>query len=170
MRFLIPLVWLAGPALAQGAEETAYVIAMFTEQAQPLSFAEQVEVCGFVGFGPDGALTHSAPELGDYASCPLSWPDGMRMLASYHTHGIHDADYENELPSIQDLEGDMARGVQGWVATPGGRLWYVDAGRGQIVLMCPTGCLPVYPTYRPEDHGPIGKVYSLDALTRRLGG
>lgn len=161
------LVGAAGPVVAQSADEVAYVRDMF-QQMQRLSFQKGVEVCGFVGYDRDGRLAHSGPETGDYATCDMDWPGNLTVIASYHTHGLFDPDYVAEMPSDQDMLSDQSMAVNGWVATPGGRLWHVDSARMTTRQICMQSCLPRAPGYDPATDGSIAKSYDFDQLVRRL--
>ena len=59
--------------------------------------------------------------------------------------------------------------VNGWVSTPGGRLWFVDGRSGALRQICGRGCLPVDPGFVPEEHGPVPDALSLDGLYARFG-
>lgn len=122
---------------------------------QARSFAEKVELCAIIFEDREGALQSSEVRAGDEATCDLRYFDepGMAPLASIHTHGPFDADYDSEVPSMIDLEGDIESQMDGYVATPGGRLWRVDWERERTVLVCGAGCLAQHPAYRacPDD-------------------
>jgi hypothetical protein len=167
MRAIIALAFLASPALSQSREEVAFVRDVFA-QVQLLSFRKGVEVCGFVGYDRDGELAISGPEIGEYASCSMDWPANLTVIASYHTHGLFDADYINELPSDIDMLSDQSLGVNGWIATPGGRLWYVDSERMVTKQVCTLGCLPMAPGFLKTHGGLIAKGYRFDELVARL--
>ncbi|MBP1804965.1 DUF4329 domain-containing protein [Rubellimicrobium aerolatum] len=114
------LLLLPAMGQAQSRDEVEFVTALF-EEIQPLSFAKRREYCGFIGITSDGALSATPPVEGNRDSCPLEWPSGLDVRASYHTHGAFDFSYHNELPSDVDLLADRRLGVDGWIATPGGR-------------------------------------------------
>ena len=127
-------------ALAQQADEISYVKKIF-EDLQPVSIAENVEYCGYLGFNADGQLIHSQPTLGLEGSCMADDPIYIEVIiASYHTHGGHSLDYYNEVPSGEDMEGDADEGIDGYVATPGGRLWYIDSVDMIASQICGIGC------------------------------
>jgi hypothetical protein len=90
-------------------------------------------------------------------------------VSSWHTHAAWARGYDGEVPSIQDVEGDMSMGVNGWVATPGGRLWFVDGNTGALGRSAGADCLPVDPGFVPEEHGPVPDALSLDGLYQRFG-
>lgn len=68
-----------------------------------------------------------------------------------------------------DVEGDMSFGVNGWVATPGGRLWFIDGETGSTRQVCGRDCLPSDPNFFAEDYGPVAKEYTFEQLRRRFG-
>ena len=112
---------------AQQTVEVTLISSIF-EELQPVSFTQNVEYCGYVGFNTDGQLIASKPTRGDEGSCLADDPRYIEVItASYHTNGGHSLDYFNEVPSSEDMEGDADEGNDGYVATPGGRLWYIDS-------------------------------------------
>jgi len=122
---------------------------------QARSFDDRLELCAIIFEDSEGKLQSSEVRPGDEATCDLKYFDapGMAPLASIHTHGAFDADYDSEVPSLIDLEGDIGDRMDGYVATPGGRLWRVDWQRERAVLVCGAGCLAQDPAYRacPDD-------------------
>jgi hypothetical protein len=64
----------------------------------------------------------------------------------------------------------MAMGVNGWVATPGGRLWFVDGRTGALEQVCGADAFRWIPAFVPEEHGPVPETLSLDGLYRGSGG
>jgi len=157
------------PVSAQTAGETAFVTALMRAMNQ-LSVRFDREVCGFVLRDADGSYSSTKVSWGDAASCAsLPIAPGLVPVSSWHTHAAWAQGYDGEVPSIQDVQGDMALGVNGWVATPGGRLWFVDGRTGAIEQVCGRGCLPVDPGFVPEEHGPVPEALSLDGLHARFG-
>lgn len=155
-------------ALAQSAEESALIRRVFAE-LQPISFRENVEYCGYIGLDDDGRLVASRPTRGDESSCLADDPTEISVItASYHTHGAYSPDYYNEVPSGDDMEGDEEEGIDGWVATPGGRLWYIDTEDMITFQVCGIGCLPSDPRFVPGDMGQIAQSYSYRDLVRLL--
>lgn len=168
MRYLIPALLLATPSVAQDTEESALARAVLS-QLQPLSFANNIEYCGYIGLDDDGALIASTATPGDESSCLSDDPVEIAVItASYHTHGAYSPDYDSEIPSGDDVEGDEAEGIDGYVATPGGRFWYIDTTDMVISQICGIGCLPSDPGFQAGDWGPIDQSYSYDQLIERL--
>jgi hypothetical protein len=156
-------------APAQGAQETAFVMGLM-ESMNALSVRFNREVCGYILRHPNGAYSSTKVSWGGHASCAsLPVRDGMDVVSSWHTHAAWARSYDGEVPSIQDVEGDMRLGVNGWVGTPGGRLWFVDGQSGTMRQVCGRSCLPVDPGFVPEEHGPVGETYTLDGLYARFG-
>ena len=110
---------------AQERDEVAFVKGVFA-RLQPVSFRERREFCGYIGLDAKGNLIATKAARGDVSSCLADDPGDMDIIASYHTHGGFDPDHYSEIPSGDDMEGDEEEGIDGWVATPGGRLWYID--------------------------------------------
>ncbi len=159
---------LAPAASAQDAEESEYVQALMTSMNQ-LSVRFNREVCGFILQDAQGNYSSTKVSWGGEANCAsLPIEPGVRPVSSWHTHAAWGLGYDGEVPSIQDVEGDMRFGVNGWIATPGGRLWYVNGTTGFITQACGRGCLPSDPDFYPEEHGPVGETYSLDGLYQRF--
>ena len=168
LRYLLPLLLLAGQGAAQDAAERAVAEAALTA-LQPLSFSKHREYCGFIGYNDDGALEASRATPGTLAGCSADWPTDLAVVASYHTHGAFDRDYFNEVPSVIDVEGDHQFLLNGWVSTPGGRLWYIDGRARTIHLQCGPGCLPIAPGFYKGANGVIRERYTLDELRQFLG-
>lgn len=155
-------------AFGQSSDEEALMRAVFAD-LNPISIAQNVEYCGYMGFTADGELTVSPATLGDEGSCLADEPDNLELIiASYHTHGGHSPDYSSELPSGTDMEGDEDEGIDGWVATPGGRLWYIDTTDMITRQICGIGCLPADPEFVAGESGVIEQSYSYDDLVIKL--
>lgn len=164
---LLALLPLQAPA--QSAQETAFIMGLM-ESMNALSVRFNREVCGYVLRHANGAYSSTKVSWGGQASCAsLPVQDGMQPVSSWHTHAAWDPAYDGEVPSIQDVEGDMRMGVNGWVGTPGGRLWFVDGQTGSMRQVCGRGCLPVDEAFGAEDFGPVGETYTLDSLYARFG-
>lgn len=149
---------------AQSAEEEALVRDIF-ETLNPISINDKVEYCGYIGFDENGDLAYSPPTRGDEGSCLADDPVNLSTVTtSYHTHGQYHPDYYNETPSGTDMEGDEDEGIDGWVATPGGRLWYIDTTDMETYQVCGIGCLPADPDFVVGDMGVIEQSYSYDDL------
>jgi hypothetical protein len=158
-----------GQSKAQSATETAYVMALMRSM-NALSVRFNREVCGFILRDAQGRYSSTKVSWGGHASCAsLPLEEGMTAVSSWHTHAAWGRGYDGEVPSIQDVEGDMRFGVNGWVATPGGRLWFVDGKDGSMRQICGRDCLPTDPNFFPEEHGPVEGYYTLDDLYARFG-
>ena len=153
----------APPAAAQQAEEVA-VARRALAAAQELSFAKRREYCGFIGYDAAARLVATPPTAGTTATCAAPYPEDLAVVASWHTHGAFDRGYVNELPSDIDVEGDRNALLNGYVATPGGRLWYVDGRAATAHLICGPGCLPVAPGFYKGADGIIRDRYTLEEL------
>lgn len=148
----------------RSASETAFVRALFN-RIQPVSIAENREYCGYIALDPQGNLTATPPKAGTTGHCRANDPaPGLVLIASYHTHGGFSRDYNSETPSYDDLSADIQEGVDGYVATPGGRFWYNDARAREAQLICGPGCVVADPSYDPANHAPIAPRYDLNGL------
>mmetsp|Transcript_381 Transcript_381/g.1093 ORF Transcript_381/g.1093 Transcript_381/m.1093 type:complete len:181 (-) Transcript_381:1679-2221(-) len=153
-------------AVPQTGSEIAFVTALFN-RIQPRSITEGREYCGVIGVTDTGQLLATPARRGGRASClpPVpDWPNA-RAIASYHTHGSADPDYIAEIPSFADMRTDIEADTDGYVATPGGRLWYVDARARQARQICGQGCL-VSDVDHVDDPGmPVRQRYTLQELS-----
>lgn len=168
MRLIYALVVLPGVALAQDNAEVALVKDALNA-LQPISIAQNVEYCGYVGYNAAGKLMVTAPTRGDEGSCSSDDPDALEIItASYHTHGAHSPDYYNEVPSGDDMEGDADEGIDGYVVTPAGRLWYIDSIDMVASQLCGVGCLMADPAFDPADDPDVAQSYRYDDLVVKL--
>ena len=156
------------PVLAQPLDEEALIRQTLSE-LNVLSFRDGIEYCGYVGFTEDGTLAVSEPTAGDESSCLSDDPVNLDVItASYHTHGDFSTEYSSETPSGADMEGDEEEGIDGWVSTPGGRLWYIDTTDMVTFQVCGIGCLAQDPNFIEGDDGFIAEEYTYDELVERL--
>ena len=154
--------------LGQSIDDEALIRSVFAD-LNPTSIEQNVEFCGYIGFTADGELAYSQPTRGDEGSCLSDDPTNLELItASYHTHGGFSPDYSSELPSGTDMEGDEDEGIDGWVATPGGRLWYIDRTDMVTFQICGIGCLPSDLEFIAGDSGIIEQSYSYDDLVIKL--
>ena len=156
---------LSGAALAQSADEINLVKSVLN-QLQDASFSANREYCGYIGFDDKGVLFASNASRGRRNSCLGKAPDNMEIIASYHTHGAFDLDVPAEFPSATDLEGDEEEGIDGYIATPGGRLWYSDSQDMEVSQICGLGCLKQDPKFKAGLDGDIHISYSYQELLK----
>ena len=137
---------------------------------QPRSFEDDVELCGIIYETSDRELGVSRPASGGMASCDIDVFDepGMVPVASFHTHGRHSRLYDGEVPSLVDIQSDVASGIDGYVATPGGRFWHVDHEKAEAQLVCGPGCLEHDPSYEPCTGDRIEARYTFETLGDRF--
>ena len=140
--------------------------------AQTRSFAEDIELCGIIFEESGGTLGATPLRNGDEASCGVRYFDepGMRPVASFHTHSSYNEAYDSEVPSILDLQSDLASGMDGYVATPGGRFWHVDHRQPVATQVCGPACLNQDPNYKPCPGFAPDTRYTLPELTKRQTG
>ena len=132
---------------------------------QVISFRENREYCGYIGLDAQDRLRRTEFSPGVEAGCALPQiPPGMRVLASFHTHSTYSPLYASEFPTSQDLASDAQLDVDGYIATPGGRLWYHDSDTLTVRQLCGRGCLPQDPGYDPTDDGPLRASFTFDQL------
>ncbi|OUD10222.1 hypothetical protein BVC71_01535 [Marivivens niveibacter] len=167
------LIAFANPVIGQTispvAEEQAYIVKIF-EKIQPRSFALNREICGYIGRNDAGRLVSSRLSTGSEAGCTLPhWPTKFDVIASFHTHSTYSPEYNSEVPSSTDMESDEASGIDGWIATPGGRLWYVDSSEMIAYQICGHHCVPQDPNYIDEPGQNIKPYYSYRAILKGEG-
>lgn len=163
-----------GPEALQATLPQAEVEAFAKTQlnaVQSRSFDENIELCGIIFESSDATLGMGRKTGGSEATCDLIYYDepGMVPVASFHTHGSYSSEYDSEVPSITDIQSDMASGIDGYVATPGGRFWHIDHEAGTARLVCGEGCLIQDPKYRSCSSDRIENSYSIETLAARLG-
>ena len=157
------------PATAQSGHEAAFVLGLM-ESMNALSIRFNREVCGYILRHPNGAYSSTKVSWGGHATCAsLAVDPSLEVVSSWHTHAAWVSDYDGEVPSIQDVEGDMSQGINGWVGTPGGRLWFVDGQTGTMRQFCGWGCLPSDPAFVSDDHDQVSETLTLDGLYDRFG-
>ena len=122
--------------------ERSRAAAKALNKIQQQSFDNQSEYCGVLYlYGKE--VVASKPTKGDQASCGIGLAryENYKVVATYHTHGRHDLDYDNEVPSSQDLRSSEATSLDDYVSTPGGRLWLVSAKQQAVFKICDLKCL-----------------------------
>lgn len=137
------------------------------QKIQQQSFDLERELCAYIGYGPDGRLMLTRVAVGTEATCILPVRSAkMDVIASLHTHSTYSPDYHSEVPSALDMESDEASGTDGWIATPGGRMWFVDSSEMRAYQVCGAGCLPQDPNFIDEPVGSIKQSYTYSALVK----
>ncbi|WP_435417719.1 DUF4329 domain-containing protein [Parerythrobacter aurantius] len=136
---------------------------------QRRSFAERKEYCGLILEDDAGRLDISFVVEGRESECALPWlsPKGQYPVATFHTHGAYNPSFDSEVPSTLDMEADIHEQIDGFVATPGGRLWKIDWQDEVAEQVCGQGCLAVDPRYRARPYDDIAVRYTLPELERR---
>jgi len=149
------------------SEEELHVVRQVLEMALPKSFAENREYCGYIGFDDEGALKSSRIKRGRTDECRPPSARQLDVIASWHTHAGFDHEALSEVPSVTDIEADEDEGIDGYLATPGGRFWYIDTEEMEVSQICGLGCLPSDPNFEPGAEGPIAASYTYEELLRR---
>jgi hypothetical protein len=150
-------------AHAQSTTEARFAKAVL-QQIQNVSFRNNREYCGYIGYNEHGILFASNARRGHRNGCVGKAPDNMDIVASFHTHGAFDVRVPAEFPSATDLKGDRAEGISGYIATPGGRFWYSDSVNMVVSQICGVGCLKQDPGFVPGLDGNIRHSYTLNEL------
>ncbi|WP_231703952.1 DUF4329 domain-containing protein [Cochlodiniinecator piscidefendens] len=154
-------------ANAQSTREAQFAQSVLNNLQQQ-SFQRNREFCGYIGFDNAGQLIATPATMGRPDSCEPPEPYNMLVVASYHTHGAFDPDALAEFPSADDMEADEAEGIDGYVATPGGRLWYIDSTDMEASQLCGIGCLAKDPNFIAGLDGHIQQSYRYSDLVRIL--
>jgi len=156
-----------GSRRVQAPAEAANQFAVsFLSNLQARSFAEHREFCGYFVVDALGNIAATPPVGGTLAGCSHAAPT-PDVFASYHTHGAYDRGYDNEVPSIPDLQGDFQFGMDGYVSTPGGRVWHIEYDDRTARQLCGQGCVTVDPGFVPEDEAGIRQSYTVRTLAQR---
>lgn len=143
----------------------------FLNAIQPRSIAERREYCGYFYQDAAGQLQATPPIAGTFATCDMPAPrTGQGIIASYHTHAAYSRTYDNEVPSAVDLLSDFDYGIDGYVSTPGGRVWLVDFQTRSTRQICGIGCVASDPNFVPAAGDVIRATYSLRDLQMRRRG
>jgi hypothetical protein len=158
----------ARPAVPQS---TADVFAKsFLDGIQAQSFAERREFCGYFFRDSAGQVQATPPRRGTFASCNMPVPnrnDGI--FASYHTHGAFGPQYDNEVPSPTDLLSDFRLGLDGYISTPGGRVWRVNNATQDAIQICGLSCVARDPGFIPRNERGVRQRYTVASLNQRGG-
>lgn len=156
-------------ATASQGEMDAFAKA-FLDSIQADSIAERREFCGFFFRTETGELRATPPRRGTFAACSMPAPPrGSGVFASYHTHGAYGERYDNEVPSITDLQSDFQLGINGYVSTPGGRVWRVNLDTRDTEQVCGLKCVTSDPGFVPRNESSVRDRYSILQLALRNG-
>jgi len=89
----------------------------------PKSIALNREFAGLVVQNPDGSYSYTGPYMGTVdQSWPGSPPPRTVVVADWHTHGAYDPNYESEVFSPDDMQGNTDLGYPGYLGTPSGAI------------------------------------------------
>jgi len=145
-------------------EELGFFINFFNK-IQPMSFAENREFCGYIGLDQHGGFMATAPHRGEENSCtPQEPPEDFNYVGSYHTHGAFSVDADSELPSLEDMQADIEEDVDGFIATPGGRIWHIDTIDDIARMVCDRNCVLADPNFDESVLEPVERTYTLEQL------
>ncbi len=162
------LVSFAGTAAVADPGEELELAVQTLDALQPTTFHDNAEYCGYIGRDASGTLVATTPTLGGADWCEIEEPVGLDIVASYHTHAGYDPNSWSEIPSGADMESDENLGIDGYVSTPGGRLWYIDTEDMVTSQICGIGCLAQDPNFRPASEDNILQSYTYDELVEKI--
>ena len=160
------VVGTGAPTIAETSDIDAFAKSIL-DGLQPTSIDESREYCGYIYQTSDGGLAATPVTQGGEDYCDLPDPD-ENTLASFHTHGGFSDKYDNEVPSIDDVEGDFNAGLDGYVSTPGGRVWLIDNEAQIARQLCRALCITSDPENDPADAGFIPQTFTLPQLRARF--
>lgn len=172
MSVIVLLLVLQAPAHAQSRSDLTDELDLFAvayfDKIQPLSIRDKVEYCGLFGYDAAGRLAATEVVRGERDSCdPGLEPPGFEVLASFHTHGAYARDADSEVPSVDDLLGDFEEGIDGYVATPSGRVWLNLLEEEVSFQLCGKGCVYADPKFRPCPAFLPAEEYTIETLELR---
>lgn len=143
----------------------------YLDTIQARSIADSREYCGYFFRDSAGRLHASPPRRGTFSGCRMPEPNrGSSVFASYHTHGAYGPHFDREVPSPLDLMADFALGLDGYISTPGGRVWDVNHITQDARQVCGLGCVTADPQFVPRNEANVRQRYTVATLTRRGGG
>ena len=151
------------------ADETSRILD-FLDTVQERSLDAGREYCGYLFRRGQGELRATTATRGEEFFCIPDFPagDDVSLVASYHTHGTFSPEADSEVPSIDDILGDREEAIDGYIATPGGRVWLHEVETGRIEQVCGLGCLIADPNHDEGANEPVATSYTFDALKRRF--
>lgn len=164
--FGLVALFLATPAMAQDRQEIRFIKQLFG-QLQERSIKENREYCGYIGYNDKNRLAAGKVVRGRKHSCEAQWPEELDVVASFHTHAAYELDAQSEVPSVNDMEADESEGIDGYVATPGGRLWYIDTEDMIASQICGIGCLLKDKRFKKGVDGRVEQSYTYEELVKR---
>ena len=147
---------------------TAYARTVL-EDIQSRSIAKNQEYCGVIFEDEMGNLQTSTIYAGGRAACVLDWgvPLGNHVVASFHSHAAHDDRFDSEVPSVEDLANDIDARIDGFVSTPGGRIWHIEWREEAATQLCGEACLEQDPNYANSDKERLPGTLTLEDLQAR---
>lgn len=180
--FLVVMFNLLTPGRAPARERvvsmtelTAYAKKTLSD-IQGRSIRNNQEYCGVIFEDEEGSLQTSTIYPGGRAECTFDWgvPLGFHVVASFHSHGGADAEYASEIPSSLDLATDIDARIDGFVGTPGGRIWHNQWQAEATEQICGEGCLVQDSRYETlkrmtSNRGRIATRYTMDQLNAIYG-
>ena len=135
---------------------------------QAQSFSQDREFCGYIYIKENDDLGFTKPTKGDADSClAKNVGEELYLLGSYHSHGAFSLTADTELPSLNDLQADIEEGVDGFISTPGGRIWHIDSLKKYATMLCGLNCIAADPRFDTELMDPVEKFYTLRDLEVR---
>ncbi len=151
-----------------GKDVTKLAIAVLND-AQSASFASNTEYCGLIGYNANGILEATDPRQGKRDSCDFGeTPQDWKVVAGYHTHGAYDRNVDGETPSMGDMEADFEEGIDGYIATPGGRIWHISVSDRIAKIVCGKDCVLSDPQYQDCKAFEPASSYTLTSLQARI--
>ncbi|GEM_PF-3868680 len=108
-----------------------------SNKINPQSISENREYAGMIYRNKDGTYSYTQPNAGTTdGSNPggiNSVPSETEATAYYHTHGGYDPAYKNEVFSPADINYANSNNIDGYLATPFGKLLYYNHNTGEKI-------------------------------------
>lgn len=155
------------PAILSQTDDPDIFATQVLNSLQPSSIMQSREFCGFIIETRDGGLATTAIYQGgeDYCDLPTTFAP---IVASFHTHGGFSDDYDNEVPSVDDMAGDLEAGTDGYISTPAGRIWKIDHEARIARQLCSVRCVTFDPNDDPSAAGFVPQTFTLPELEARF--
>jgi hypothetical protein len=158
-------------AIPQAQSDVDIFARNYLDTIQARSVADSREFCGYFFRDTAGRIHASPPRRGTFSGCRMPEPSrDSSVFASYHTHGAYGPRYDREVPSPLDLLADFALGLDGYISTPGGRVWHVNKITQDARQVCGLDCVTADPQFVPRNEANVRQRYTVATLTQRGGG
>jgi hypothetical protein len=161
-----PEIVLDTPTKTESRDVDAFATSLLNS-LQPRSITASVEYCGYIYETANGGLAATSIIRGAEDFCDLPETTDA-TVASFHTHGGFSDAYDNEVPSVEDMAGDLDAGIDGYISTPAGRVWLIDHENEIALQLCNALCVIADPNDDPSAAGFVPQTFTLRELEARF--